>query len=160
MTEINSNGELVQLNGVCVPPTRNHTHPLPNHTSPPSTRDEDATTNEEPLQFEELIAEERCGTATGSGDLDLSGGMPPLNELITEQQHTAATDDVNEADSSPSSGSRRMVRSRPDLSEVPPLNELITEQQYKALSEMAEKIKLTLDPQLGNSVCLGKLGKL
>ena len=49
-----------------------------------------------------------------------------------------------------------MVKSRPDISDVPPLNELITEEQYKALSEMAEKVKTTLDPHLGESICLGE----
>jgi hypothetical protein len=50
----------------------------------------------------------------------------------------------------------KMMKSRPDISSVPPLNELITEDQYKALSEMAEKLKMTLDPQLGENVCLGE----
>ena len=59
-------------------------------------------------------------------------------------------------DSTPSA-SGKMVKSRPDISDVPPLNELITEEQYKALSEMAEKMKVTLDPHLGESVCLGEL---
>ena len=50
----------------------------------------------------------------------------------------------------------KMVKSRPDISSVPPLNELITEEQYKALSEMAGKLKTTLDPQLGENICLGE----
>ena len=58
--------------------------------------------------------------------------------------------------SSCSSEGAKMVKSRPDISDVPPLNELITEEQYKALSEMAEKVKTTLDPHLGESICLGE----
>ena len=49
-----------------------------------------------------------------------------------------------------------MTKSRPDISEVPPLNKLITQEQYKALSELSDKVKTTLDPRLGDSVCLGK----
>ena len=53
---------------------------------------------------------------------------------------------------------RRMntAKSRPDISEVPPLHELITPEQYEALSCLSDKVKMTLDPLLGGSVCLGE----
>lgn len=51
----------------------------------------------------------------------------------------------------------RVAKSRPDISEVPPLNELITQEQYHSLSELVDKMKVTLDPQLKDSVSLGNL---
>lgn len=154
MTEIDRNGQLVQLDRFSPPPSPpDHTHPLPSHT-PHSLSVDD-----------ELIIEEPCAAAgslssdmTRSGP-DLSEG-PLLNELITEDQSAAALVSTPAAGSLSSSEGEKMVKSRPDVSSVPPLNELITEEQYKALSDMAEKMKMTLDPQLGESVCLGEIEKI
>ena len=78
--------------------------------------------------------------------------------IDTNVDHSAAAPVITAAAVGSSSSERgKMVKSRPDISSVPPLSELITEEQYKALSEMAEKLKTTLDPQLGENICLGEI---
>ena len=56
----------------------------------------------------------------------------------------------------PAAEGNRKTKLRPDASEVPPLTELITEEHYKSLSELSDKTKTNLDPQLGDSVRLGE----
>lgn len=72
---------------------------------------------------------------------------PPPNTTTPTSSTACATPTVE--------GSKT-VRTRPDPSKVPPLNELITQEQYKSLLELSNKMKMTLDPQLRDSVFLGK----
>ena len=162
MTEIDSNGQLVQLDTLTpplLPSPPNHTHQVSSHTLSSLPSITVPTTDEVPPTDELIITEEQCAAAPSSSSLEgwQSGHdqseETPLNELITDDQSATAPAPVSLPSSSEG---RQTIRSRPDINDVPPLNELITEVQYKALSEMAEKVKMTLDTQLGKSVCLGK----
>ena len=154
MTEIDTDGQLVQLDRFSPPSPQNHTHQISSHTPPPSV----STAAEEVPLLDELITEEQLPSHTPPS-LSIAAAttdeMPLFDELISEEQ--CATTNTAAAGSPSTSEGRQMAKSRPDLSEVPPLNELITEEQYQSLSEMAEKMKMTLDPQLGNSVYLGEV---